>query len=53
MDEKKGYDIKGIIKTIEERIKEMDDLSDKRKLSKAEEEEIRRLKVECRIMGSC
>lgn len=46
-NEKTGCDL-GSIKIIEEKIKEMDDLSDKRKLSEEEEEkkEVRRLNVE-------
>lgn len=45
-NEKKGNNIEGNIKIIEERINELDDLNDKKNLTEVEEEEIRRLNVE-------
>lgn len=44
-NEKNGCDLEGNIKTLEERIRVMDDLRYKRKLSETEEEEVKRLNV--------
>lgn len=42
-NEKEGYNLEGNLKTLEYRLKEMDDLGEKRKLNESEEEEVRKL----------